>query len=101
MSRTDLESIISRNELSRFLIRTFKQYQDTMVDSYTLTLDSMVYRIRYGVIVDSPNPDYPMYLVKVIIDGNEIELDFDYEDIDDTAQRILDYISERTSNKVN
>lgn len=94
MSGTKLESIIDRNELSRFLIRTFKRYQDTMVDSYTLTLDSVDYQIRYGVVLDSPNPDYPMYLVKVITNSNEVELDFDYEDIDSTAQQILDYITE-------
>lgn len=84
------ESVSMRLDLINALLDAFTDFTETGTNNYQVYLDqkfTLTFRTEHNIY----SPNYPDYILTIIDEfGKTFELDFDYQDIERTADIILD-----------
>ena len=82
-----------RLDLIEFLVDSFNEYLDTDKDTYQFNIGSDI-TLRYETIQDTAGQTCIYYQINIQGNGINANLDFDYQDIEEVIDNIINVLTE-------
>ena len=82
-----------RLDLIEFLVDSFNEYLDTDKDTYQFNIGSD-FTLRYETIQDTAEQTCRYYQINIQGNGINANLDFDYQDVEEVIDNVINLLTE-------